>query len=247
MRALTDSAAGLERERLNYLTRHVEFLVPYAESWSLAFRLHQILQQAAELKKQGGGENARQKVATEGVPLWVKLAPLVREAILDFQAIVSTRNDLGTLASIHNKYERLALFRLRASMKEFLDELPPETEKLFEDVRRPDANAPMRVVVPTRPTILETGERVRIRAVAPGGNAAPHVTIYTRPAGANLWRAGEMKLVGRRTFEGQLDASSVSGSLLDYYVLAEFASGATKVLVTAPVGAPSRYYTLTLV
>lgn len=62
-----------------------------------------------------------------------------------------------------------------------------------------------------------------------------------------MWRAGEMKLVGRRTFEGQIDASSVSGSLLDYYVLAEFASGATKLLVTAPLGAPSRYYTLTLV
>ncbi len=75
----------------------------------------------------------------------------------------------------------------------------------------------------------------------------PHVTLYTRPAGANMWRAAEMKLVGRRTFEGQIDASSVSGSLLDYYVLAEFASGATKLLVTAPVGAPSRYYTLTLV
>lgn len=247
LRALTDSAAGLERERLNYLARHVEFLVPYAESWSLAFRLHQVLQQAAELKKQGSVEGARQKVATEGVPLWVKLAPLVREAILDFQAIVSTRNDLGTLASIHNKYERLALFRLRASMKEFLGELPPETEKLFEAVRRPDANAPSHVFVPTRPTILEAGEQVRIRAVAPGGKTAPHVTLYTRPAGANIWRAGEMKLAGRRTFEGQIDTSSASGSLLDYYVQAGFTSGATKRLVTAPVGAPSRYYTLTLV
>ena len=71
-----------ERERLNYLTRHVEFLVPYAESWSVAYHLNQMLT-AAELKKhEGKNEEAREKVRAEGVPLWLKLAPLVREAIL---------------------------------------------------------------------------------------------------------------------------------------------------------------------
>ena len=97
MRGLLESATSpVERERLNYLTRHVEFLVPYAESWSVAYQLHQVLT-AAELKKRAGkNEEAREKVRAEGVPLWLKLAPLVREAILDFQEIVSTRNDLGT-------------------------------------------------------------------------------------------------------------------------------------------------------
>ena len=37
LRALTDAASSpAERERLNYLTRFVEFLTPYSESWSLA-------------------------------------------------------------------------------------------------------------------------------------------------------------------------------------------------------------------
>ena len=247
LRSLAESAAGLERERLNYLARHVEFLVPYAESWSLALHLHQILQQAAELKKQGKNQDARQTVAAEGVPLWLKLAPLVREAILDFQEIVSTRNDLGTLASIHNKYERLALFRLRASMKEFLGELPPETETLLEEIRRPDFNAAARVFVPTRPTILGAGERVRILAVAPSGGPVTRATIFSRTAGADIWRAGEMKLVGRRTFEAEIHAAPALSPLLDYYIQAEFASGTTKLLVTSPLGAPSRFYTLTLV
>ena len=227
--------------------RFNEFLVAYAESWSLAFRLHQLLQRAGELKKQGNGDEARQLVARQGVPIWLKLAPPVREAILDFQEIVSTRNDLGTLASMHNKYERLALFRLRASMKEFLGELPAETEKMFEEIRRPESNAAPRVFVPTRPTILGAGEGVRVRAVAPGGRAVTRISLFSRTGGAATWRAGGMKLLGGRTFEAEIDAAPALSPLLDYYVQAEFTSGATKLLVTAPLGAPSRYYTVTLV
>lgn len=105
LRALTDAADGpAERERLNYLTRFVEFLTPYSESWSLAHRLNQKLQQAGELKKQNKGQEARQMILAEGVPLWLKMAPLVREVFLDYQEIVSTRNDQGQLASMHKRH-----------------------------------------------------------------------------------------------------------------------------------------------
>ena len=61
LRALTDAASSpAEHERLNYLTRFVEFLTPYSESWSLAQHLHLKLQQASELKKQNKAEEARQ-------------------------------------------------------------------------------------------------------------------------------------------------------------------------------------------
>jgi len=108
----------------------VEFLVPYADSWSLAQHLHLKLQQANELKKQNRADEARQLIQSEGVPLWLRMAPLVREVFLDYQEIVSARDEQGQLASMHNKYERLALYRLRASMKEFLGELPPEVERV---------------------------------------------------------------------------------------------------------------------
>ena len=231
---------------MNNLTRHVEFLVPYAESWSVAYQLHQVLT-AAELQKHAGKkEEAREKVRAEGVPLWIKLAPLVRDAILCFQEIVSTRNDLGTLASIHNKYERLALFRLRASMKEFLGELPPEVEKLYDEVRRPDPKAAPRVFVPTRPSFLRAGERVRIFAVAPGGSGLRGATLFTRQAGAKAWTPIPMERVERRTYVGELDAKDVAASLMDYYVTADFSGGSNASPVTAPPEAPRRFYTVTL-
>ena len=99
----------------------------------------------------------------EGVPLWLKLAPQVRAAMLAFQQIVATRNDLGTLASMHNKFVRIALVRLRLSIQEWLGELPPETEKLMEEVTGPDVSAPVRLFLPTRPTLLGKGERVELQ------------------------------------------------------------------------------------
>jgi hypothetical protein len=248
LRELTESASSpAERERLNYLARFVEFLVPYSESWVLASRLHQILQQALELRKRGKAEEARQKVMAEGIPLWLKLAPLARETLLDFQEIVSTRSDIGALASLHNKYERLALFRLRMSMKEFLGELPPETEKLLDEVWRPDPNAAQRVFIPTRPTLLGAGERVRVFAVAPGSGKVPRASLYVRMSGSEKWNQRPMTLVGRRTFVGELPSGESALSLLDYYAEAEFQSGGVRSVVTAPLEAPTRFHTVTLV
>jgi hypothetical protein len=250
LRALTEPETSVAGERLNYITRHVEFLVPYSESWSGAYRLHQVLQQAAELKKQGKPEEARKKVLAEGVPRWLKLAPLVREALLDFQDIVSTRNDLGTLASMHNKYERLALFRLRASMKEFLGDLPPEVEDAFGKARQPGWKAALpRVFVPTRPTLLHADESVRLRAIAAGrAKKAIRATLHTRPLGADKWVATPMKFIARRTFEGELKAPQRTAALLDYYVEAVLLSdgGNAEIHVTAPLKAPDRFYTVTL-
>ena len=248
LRELTmEASSPAERERLNYLTRFVEFLTPYSESWVLSSRLHKLLQQALELKQQGKGDEARQKVQEEGVPLWLKIAPLVREGLLDFQEIVSNRNDIGSLASLHNKFERLALFRLRLSMKEFLGDLPPETEKLLDEVRKPDGKAPQRVFIPTRPTLLRAGEHVRVSAVAPGYGEVVHVTLNLRKGGSEKWSQIPMKLVGRRTFTGEIACDTSATSLLDYFAEAEFKAGGVKSAVTAPLEAPARFYTVTLV
>jgi hypothetical protein len=248
LRQLTAAASSpAERERLNYLARFVEFLAPYSESWVLSSRLHNLLQQALELKKEGKADEARQKVLAEGVPLWLKLAPLVRDALLDFQEIVSNRNDIGALASLHNKYERLALFRLRMSMKEFLGELPPETEELLGEVRKPEANAAQRLFIPTRPTLLRAGERVRVFAVAPGHGEKVRVTLNLRTGGSEKWSQRPMKLVDRRTFTGELACDTSATSLMDYYAEAQFMAGGVKSAVTAPLEAPARFYTVTLV
>ncbi len=248
LRELTAAASSAdERERLNYLAKFVEFLTPYSESWILSSRLHKILQKALELKKHGKMEEARQIVLEQGVPVWLKLAPLVRESLLDFQEIVSNRNDIGALASLHNKYESLALFRLRMSMKEFLGELPPETEKLLTEVRSTDGNAPQRVFIPTRPTLLGPGERVRVLAVAPGSGQVLRVSLFVRAAQSETWNPMKMKLVGRRTFAGELVNEGSRASLLDYYAEAEFKAGSKIAIVKAPLEAPARFYSVTTV
>ena len=246
LRALTDSASSpAERERLNYLTRFVEFLTPYSESWSLALCLNQKLQKASELKKQNKADEARDLIATEGEPLWRDMAPLVREVFLDYQEIVSTRNDLGQLASMHNKHERLALYRLRASLKEFLGELPPETEQLFAQVRLPDARALPRTFVPTRPTLLRNGEHARVSAVVVGAGQVGRVTLLTRAKDSDQWNRSPMTLTGRRTYASEIKWQGTV-PLMDYYVLAEFDVGGVKKALTSPPEAPARFYTVTL-
>ena len=212
LRALTDAASSpAEHERLNYLARFVEFLTPYSESWSLAHNLHLKLQQASDLKKQNKADEARKLILAEGVPLWLQLAPKVREVFLDYQEIVSTRNDQGQLASMHNKYERLALYRLRASMKEFLGELPPEVERAFAESREADGKAAPRAFVPTRPTVLRKGERVRINVVVPGPAKVVRATLFTRSQETQAWSPSPMKLVQRRTYTAELQWRETTG------------------------------------
>ena len=247
LRALTEKASSLaERERLDYLARYVEFLVPYSESWVLASDLQKVMQQAHGLRQNGKTLEAKQRVLDQGVPLWMKLAPQVREAVLIYQQMVSERNEQGALASVHNKFERLALFRLRLSMKEFLGELPPDVKDLFQEVRRADSAAHSRVFIPTRPSALAPGGKVRIFAVAPGGNSAPQLKLFLRRAAVEDWQSFPMQLAGRRTFVKEIEAERADWPLLEFYVEAEFSGPDGSHRLTAPAGAPLQHYTITL-
>ena len=218
LREITAAAASaLERERLEYLTRHIEFLVPYAESWTLAHRLHQTLQAAGELKKAGKLQEAAEKIRTEGVPMWLRLAPEVRRAVLCFQGIVATRNDLGALASIHNKFVRLALARLRLSMKEYLGQLPAETEDLYAQITRTEEKTAVRLFVPTRPSLLASGEKVRVSVVSTGLGA---VTLHARPGGSAAWSRVPAKLTARKSYEVTLGPFAPGAAYVEYYVSA---------------------------
>jgi hypothetical protein len=218
LRSIADTAATpLERERLGYLAGHVEFLVPYSETWILAHRIHGILQEAGELKRSGSREKAQEKVRSEVVPLWLRLAPQVRAAVLCFQRIACTRNDLGTLASMHNKFVRLALYRLRLSIREYLGETPPEIERVFAEATRGDAEAQGRVFMPTRPTILSRGESIRIKIVAlDTGNVA----LNYRLAGSRNWATTTAKLMGRKTYEAVLGPFTGDDGWVEYYASA---------------------------
>jgi hypothetical protein len=146
---------------------------------------------------------------------------------------------------MHNKYERLALYRLRASMKEFLGKLPPETERLFAEVRQPDVKATPRVFVPTRPTVLRKGENVRISAVVAGAGQVARVTLFTRCKDSDKWNLFPMSLIRRRTYAGEIQWQEAS-PLMHYYVQAEIEAGEVRETLTSPSEAPARFCTVTL-
>jgi len=244
LRRIANAAASpAEAERLEYITRHIEFMVHYTEAWTLAHRIHGVLGAAGELKKKGLGEEARNKVRAEAVALWLKLALEVRRAMLDFQRIVATRNDLGTLASKHNKFVRLALIRLRLSIKEYLGPLPEETERLLAEVIRPDPDAPARLIVPTRPTLIGKGDTVRVTAIVAGEEPVRSVTLHTRAAGAAGWAQVATTHTGRRTYTAWLSGFDPKAERAEYYLSAQVGGR----IVVAPPGAPGETYGLTLV
>jgi hypothetical protein len=228
---------------LEYLTRHVEFLVPYTDAWIRAHRLQDVLNKAAELKKAGKPQDARNLIAGEAVPMWVRLAPRVREAMLGFQSVVATRNDLGALSSMHNKFVRLALVRLRLSLQEYLGELPPETETLFAELIQPDQNAPVRLFLPTRPSMFGKSEKARMMIVATGHAPVQAVQLHTRAFGAPQWTVTSAKLMGRRTYQVTLGPFDPSAPLVQYFVSASVGAA---TLVSPPEG-EKKPHTITLV
>ena len=150
------------------------------------------------------------------------------------RSIVATRNDLGTLASMQNKFVRLALVRLRLSMKEFLGELPPEMGTALAAATAV-CEGPPRLFVPARPGLLARGERVRISIVST--DAAP--LLHTRARGQKEWLAGPARLLGRKTYEAILGPFETGLELVEYYVSAG--------KLTSPPEAPDGSYLITLV
>jgi hypothetical protein len=217
------AASPFEREKIDYLAKHVGLLVPYTEAWIQAHRLNLLLKD----KKPGT------------VELWLKLAPNVRQTMLAFQSIVATRNDLGTLASMQNKFVRLALERLPLSLQEQAGEMPRDVAPAVKEALKPEAGA-ARLIVPTRPSMLAQGEKVRLTAIALGSEPPRTVTLYVRSGGA--WSAAPARLMGRRTWEAILGPLPARGPAAEYYLTAAFPSGPC----SAPLDAPVRTYPLTL-
>lgn len=242
-RLVAEAASPLERERLAYLAGHVEFLVPYAEAWRLAARIHRVLEKAAEHKKSGAVAEARQLVAAEAVPLWLRLAGEVRAAMLAFQRIVATRNDLGTLASKHNKFVRLALHRLPLSIQEYLGEMPEAMTARLAEVVQPDPEAPARVFLPTRPGLLERGSRTRLTIIVAGPAAPQEVTVSWRRRGEGSWQTQRAELTGRRTYRAVLGPFAPEASVIEYYVQARIPAGE----IVSPEGAPANTFFLTVI
>lgn len=236
LRSVADQVAGAhERERLEYLTKYFELLVPYADAFNLAHDMDRILKDCAEMKKAGHVDEARDTVRDECVPLWLKLAPRVRRVMLDYQSIVATRNDLGQLASMHNKLVRLALVRMRLSMREYLGELPTDVEQAYAQAIAPVDTMTARIFLPTRPTLFGNQETVRLTIVVPGLEQIQSVAVHTRLRGG-AWVSKPAKLVQRRTYEAVLGPFAGPTEYVEYYATAMLA-GRPDPIATLPLSA----------
>jgi len=219
------ATSPLERERLAYLANFVGFMVPYCDAYSNAHALNAVVARAVERRKNGEADAARDLVLNEGVPMWTTLAPQVRSALLTFQAIVATRNDLGQLASMQNKLVRIALERLRLSLEEFVGDLPPAASRVYAEAIAAEATVAPRVFLPTRPSILRPGESLRLFAHAVGIGGSPELTLLTRPVGQREWASAPARHEGRSVFSVNLGPLAADVSAVEYRLQARGPTG----------------------
>ena len=245
-RMLDEATSPEEREGLGYLYGQVGFLDPYAHAWLAGAKLQHLIREQHKQRQNGAGEAAEATIREQGVPLWLEVLKYTRQAMLAFQHTVATRNDLGMLASLHNKFVRIAVMRLRASLEEFLEELPPEAELAAAEAVAPDDELSGRVIVPTRPTRLSPGESIQISAIAPGSHEIRSITINWRYLETQSWHSRPMQIVGRRTYTADLEMPADADPGIEYYVEATFADGLQPLVVTAPVSGSRQGYLITI-
>jgi len=239
--ALTARAASpLERDRIGYFSGFVNMMIPYCDALEIAHKIGEFLKQATNLREQKKITESRALVMDNAVPLWLKMAPLVREAMLTFEAVVATRNDQGQLASMQNKFVRISLERLRLSMKEFLGELPPLVDAAYAAaITSADTNT-ARLFVPTRPSLLNAGERIRIYIIFPGQGSVTDVKLYSRRLGDRQWKVIAADHAGRSVYSAQLGPFRATDTTIEYYAAAPDIAAT----MTSPPQAPINRYTL---
>ena len=241
------AASPLERDRIGYFAGFVGFMVPYCDAYETAHKLDAVLQHAVELRAAGKQDEARAQVVQSGIPLWLAMAPQVRAAMIEYQAVIATRNDQGQLASMQNKFVRISLERLRLSIKEFVGELPPEMDQAYAAAISPEGANPPRLFIPTRPSLLKPGESLRIFIVAPGHVAPGHeevaeVKLLTRRQGTRPWQSSTAAHAGRSVYTARLGPFEAADGTVEYYATVRDGSQ----LLSDPPQAPVNFYTLNI-
>jgi hypothetical protein len=217
-----EAQSPTEKNRIGYFSGFVNFMVPYCEAFEKAHQLGLVLDEAVKLRSAGKEAEAKSYVMQHGVPLWLAIAPLARQVMLDFQAVVATRNDQGQLASMQNKFVRISLERLRLSIQEFVDELSPAIDHAYETATSPEGANSARIFIPTRPSLLNPAESLRLFIVAPGIEDTPaQVMFHTQLEGQTEWRTQTAIHAGRSVYTAQLGPFLSHNRTVRYYASLE--------------------------
>ena len=217
-KALASKAASpIESERLEYLSGFVALMVPYCDACEQAWQLDAVLKKAVELREADKEQDARTLVQQNGVPLWLQIAPEIRQTLLDYQSIVSTRNDIGQLASMQNKAVRLALERLRLSVQEFVGDMP-EIDQAYIAAIAPTANPVPRLFLPTRPSLLRQADIARLFILAPDVTSSPAIDLNWRPQGTTRWSRVSARHEGRSVYSAELGPFPKKVQAIEYKI-----------------------------
>jgi hypothetical protein len=238
----SEAASPTEQDRIGYFAGFVGFMVPYCDAFEKAHQLNAVLQRAVALRAAGNPDQARTEALEHGVPLWLAMAPMVRDTMVQYQSVIATRNNQGQLASMQNKFVRIALERLRLSIKEFLQELPPAMEAAYLAATSPGHANRLRLLIPTRPSLLKPGESLRIFLVAPGQPNVLTIQLLTRRQGTQRWQSSPAIHAGRSVYTAQLGPFSAGDDIIEYCATAANEQG----LLSAPPQAPLHVYTLSV-
>jgi hypothetical protein len=244
-RLMNETPSPTEKERIGYFAGFAGLAVPYCDALQTAHKLGEVLTSAAKLRTDGKEEDARNLVMRDGVPLWLTMAPLVRRTMVQFENIVSTRNDQGQLASMQNKFVRIALERLRLSIKEFLGELPAEMNRAYDAAISDKPACATRIFVPTRPSLLAAGESARIFIVAPSEGTVTQVHLHFRCDGIGDWVRKFATLAGRHVYEAQLGPFEPGTSTVEYCASATVMG--EEDTLSAPLEVPRQVYRLNVI
>jgi hypothetical protein len=141
---------------------------------------------------------------------------------------------------MQNKLVRIALERLRLSIKEFLTELPAEMNQAYAAAITPVGANPPHIFIPTRPSILKPGESLRIFINAPGHTDVVPVKLHTRRQGTQEWRTTDATHAERNVYKAKLGPFLALDGAIEYYASVP---GESKEL-TDPPQAPTNVYTL---
>lgn len=239
-----EATSPLEKNRIGYFAGFVAFMVPYCDAYETAHKLNAVLEDAVTLRAAGRETEARAHVMRQGVPLWLSIAPLARQGMIEYQAIIATRNDQGQLASMQNKFVRIALERLRLSIQEFVGDLPPAMDQAYEAAIHPAQANPARIFIPTRPSLMKPGESLRLFIVAPSVQEAGGVMFHTRRQGQSEWKTQPALHAGRSVYTASLGPFSAQEKTVEYYASVSDA-GQAQPLVDPP-DAPLQAYRLNL-
>ena len=242
---LLETPSPTEKERIGYFAGFAGLTVSYCDALETAHKLGEVLKAATKLRTDAKEADARNLVSRDGVPLWLAMAPLVRQTMLAFENIVSTRNDQGQLASMQNKFVRIALERLRLSIKEFLGEPPAEMNRAYDAATTDQSALATRIFVPTRPSLLAVGDSARIFIVVPSEGTVTQVRLLVRSNGIGDWVSKFASKAGRHVYEAQLGPFPSGTSTVEYCASATV-MGEEETL-SAPLEAPLHVYRLNVI